>query len=119
MSFLAARQIYIAFSCVVSFEIRCWNAGWLVFLWDELKVMNDGCFVDWMILCNTIGHELIDMICYVMLWLLYCMVQYRIMLDNGQCCISRTAWNSKWTLILKLKLKFNYYRNFACGELGF
>jgi hypothetical protein len=25
-------------------------------------VMNDGCFVDWMILCNTIGHELIDMI---------------------------------------------------------
>jgi hypothetical protein len=39
-------------------------AGWLVFLWYELKVMSDGCFVDWMVLCNTTGHELIDMICY-------------------------------------------------------
>jgi hypothetical protein len=77
MSFLAARQIYIAFSCAVSFEIWCWNAGWLVYLWYELKVMNDGCFVDWMTLCNTTGHELIDMIRYG-----HCIAWYRIVLYN-------------------------------------
>lgn len=80
MSFLAARQVYIAFSRVVSFEIRCWlecSAGWLVYLWFELKVMNDDRFVDWIILCNTTGHELTDMICYG-----YCIAWYRIALYN-------------------------------------
>jgi hypothetical protein len=83
MSLLAAGQFYIAFGCAVSFEIRCWNAGWLV-LWYELKVnmnqrntRNNGCFVDWMILCNTAGHELIGMICYG-----HCITWYRIVLYN-------------------------------------